>query len=141
MGLENWIPKQNIITLAGLDFNIEESQNIISLSETQKVDRLDAEYWNPKYDEIFSKIENNRKIGLTPLGELVDWKKGIKIGSKEYLDDGKYPFIRVSNLTTKGLDYVAAKFISPELFRELNSFQINRGEILFSKDATPGLHI
>lgn len=98
--------------------------------------RFDAEYWQPKYDEI----ENHIKAkSFAALGSVVDWKKGIEVGSLAYEPKG-IPFIRISNITPQELSHNDEKLISPELYDTLKeNFSPRKGEILFSKDGTAGI--
>ena len=61
------------------------------------------------------------------------------MGSKEYLETGEtgIPFVRVSNLSP--FEVTQEKCISEELCAEIRAHQPKQGEILFSKDATPGI--
>ena len=63
-------------------------------------------------------------------------KKCVEVGSGEYLDEG-IPFVRVSNLSP--FDVTEEKYISENLYEEIKQHQPKQGEILFSKDATPGI--
>ena len=58
------------------------------------------------------------------------------MGGKEYLETG-IPFVRVSNLSP--FEITQEKYISEELYTELTEHQPKQGEILLSKDATPGI--
>ncbi len=103
--------------------------------ETEQAERVDAEYFQPKYDEIVKAIKNYQG-GWDTLGNLVSVKKCVEVGSGEYLDEG-IPFIRVSNLSP--FELTEEKYISEKLYSELTQHQPKQGEILFSKDATPGI--
>lgn len=117
-------------------------------SDSQQAGRFDAEYFQPKYEEIVAAIKNYAS-GWDILGKLVSLKKCIEVGSDEYSNEG-IPFIRVSNLSP--YEITEEKFISEKLYSKLtpkeepginfeksNNHQPKKGEILFSKDATPGL--
>lgn len=108
---------------------------IKNFSETQRANRIDAEYFQPKYEEIVKSIKSY-KGGWDTLGNLVNIKKGIEVGSGEYLDKG-FPFVRVSNLSP--FEITEEKYISQQLYTELKDFKPKFGEILLSKDATPGI--
>ncbi|MEM5800998.1 MAG: restriction endonuclease subunit S [Candidatus Aenigmatarchaeota archaeon] len=110
----------------------------VNLSKVSTVYRMDAEYFNPKYDEIIERI--SKKTELKPLRNFIlSVKKGIEVGSESYQDEG-VPFIRVSNLSVSGLVSKDQKFISEELYEVLeNEFKPVKGEILLTKDATPGI--
>jgi len=104
-------------------------------SETEQAGRFDAEYFQPKYDEIV-KAMKKYKGGWDTLGNLVSVKKCVEVGSGEYQDEG-IPFVRVSNLST--FEVTEEKYISEKLYSEIKQHQPKQGEILFSKDATPGI--
>ncbi len=60
----------------------------------------------------------------------------MEVGSNEYLDEG-IPFVRVSNLSL--FEITKEKYISESLYSKIKEHQPEQGEILFSKDATPGI--
>ncbi len=119
------------------DFKIDDSlYNIVNLSDVQSASRMDAEHFQKKYEELI-KILKKRESSL--LGDLVEMKKGIEPGSEEYLDEGKQ-FIRVSSISKFGINDNALKYLSEELYNNLkNDFEPKPGEILLTKDATPGI--
>ena len=104
-------------------------------SETKRACRIDAEYYQPKYEEIIKAIQSYSG-GWERLGNLVSVKKCVEVGSDEYLDEG-IPFVRVSNLSP--FEITEEKYISEALYLEIKRHQPRKGEILFSKDATPGI--
>jgi restriction endonuclease S subunit len=122
LGLLNWKPEHH------LSF-------IKNYSDSKQAERFDAEYFQPKYDEIVAAIKNYAG-GWDILGNLVSVKKCVEVGSAEYLDEG-IPFIRISNLSP--FEIAEEKYISEKLYSELTQHQPRQGEILFSKDATPGI--
>ena len=67
---------------------------------------------------------------------MVTVKKCVEVGSGEYLDEG-IPFVRVSNLSP--FEITEEKYITEKLYSEIKQHQPKKGEILFSKDATPGI--
>jgi len=106
-----------------------------SFAQVAEHNRLDAEYWQPKYEEMSQKVS---AIPQKELGEISSMKKGVEVGSEEYKEDG-YPFIRVSDFSIYGIDE-AEKKISEKLYRKLKEdFEPNAGEVLFTKDGTIGL--
>jgi restriction endonuclease S subunit len=110
--------------------------SIVNLFDVKTANRIDAEYFQPKYDKLISKIKKqNSKL----LGEIVSIKKGIETGAEEYQDEGKL-FIRVSSLTKQGIIDKDQKYLSDELYQKLKKdFEPRVGEILLTKDATPGV--
>lgn len=134
LGLTNWQPKPELTFIK-------------NYSDTQLAERIDAEYYQPKYEEIIKAIKNYSG-GWESLEKLAHIKKCIEVGSGQYLDEG-VPFVRVSNISP--LEMTEEKYISNELYKELTlkeenipfekskSHQPKKGEILFSKDGTPGI--
>ncbi len=104
-------------------------------SDVEQTERLDAEYFQPKYEEIVHAIKNY-PAGWDTLRNLVTVEKCIEVGRDKYLDEG-IPFVRVSNLSP--FEITEEKYISETLYAEIKQHQPNKGEILFSKDATPGI--
>ncbi len=119
------------------DFEQDESLSwTVHLSNVKTANRADAEYFHPKYEKLISKIKNgDAKV----LGDLVSMKKGIETGSEAYQEEGKL-FIRVSSLSKNGIEDRDQKYLSEELYQKLRKdFEPKAGEILLTKDATPGI--
>ena len=118
------------------DFEVEDDLSyIVNLSEVKFAHRADAEYFQLKYEKIISLIRAN---GGIVLGDLATMKKGIEPGSEAYQDEGKL-FIRVSSLSKNGLEDKDQKYLSDELYQKLKkNYEPKVGEILLTKDATPG---
>lgn len=124
LGLQDWKPAR------ALTF-------VRSYSQAAKAGRMDAEYFHSKYQEMLSRISS--QIRFDRLGRLITYTKGVEVGSEAYTDTG-IPFWRVSNLSKQGLDDSNANFISQSLYESLRqNYEPQQGEILLSKDATPGL--
>ncbi len=109
--------------------------------------RIDAEYFQPKYEEIIEAVKKYKpastkasagKGGFEELGNLVKIRKSVEPWSEAYQESG-IPFVRVSNLSKFELSGNNQQFISEELYNELKTHQPKKGEILLSKDATPGM--
>jgi len=116
-----------------------EKTYIAKLSSVLSSYRIDAEYFQPVYEEMIKKLQK-RSIELKPLKEFIlGVKKGIEIGSENYQDEGK-PFIRVSNLSVYGFTDRDQKYLSEELYQQLkDDYEPKKGDFLLTKDATPGI--
>lgn len=123
LGLLNWKPKHH------LSF-------VKRFSDTQANGRIDAEYFQPMYEEIVKAIKNSKICSY--LGDIVSIRKCVEPGSEAYQDDG-IPFLRVSNLSKLGINVDNQQFLSEALYDTLKMHQPKKGEILLSKDATPGV--
>jgi len=124
LGLINWKPKHELTFIK-------------KYSDMQKSDRFDAEFYEPKYEEIVLAIKKY-KNGFDELGKLVIPRKSIEPGSETYQESG-IPFVRVSNLSKFEISDNNQQFINEELYNQLKHLQPKKGEILLSKDATPGM--
>lgn len=110
---------------------------IRSRNEAAHTLRMDAEHFQPKYQAMFDRL--SPKVTLVPFEKLVALSKGIEAGRSAYTDSG-IPFWRVSNLTKHGLDDSNLNYVSNENYQLLRSdYEPELGEILLSKDASPGI--
>jgi type I restriction enzyme S subunit len=124
IGLGTWQPTHSPIF-------IKSSQALNS------VHRIDAEYFQPKFEAAFENLKKDvRLVHLMRLARLI---KGIEVGSAAYFDRG-CPFWRVSDLSRFGLQDQPGNFIREDLYVRLRKdWEPKAGELLLSKDATPGL--
>lgn len=121
LGLKDWQPSQK-------NTAIKDSE------EVRFFGRADAEFFQPKYDELFEKL---KVVGSSLLSELADYAKGVEPGSDAYTDSGT-PFVRVSDVSINGIEDVE-KYISNELAQSYGGkFSPKKGEVLFTKDGTIG---
>ncbi len=94
--------------------------------------RLDAEYYQPKYDELFSRLS---KFECKRLGDMVQIRKSIEPGSEAYQNKG-IPFIRVSNLSKFGFSDTEIH-LSPDEYGDV--IRPKQNTILLSKDGSVGI--
>ena len=122
LGLSDWQPKHQLTFVK-------------NYSDVEDAERFDADYFQPKYDDIVNAIKNCAG-GWDTLENLATMKKCVEVGSKAYIEEG-IPFVRVSNLSP--YEITKEKYISEELYAAIEEHQPKQGEILLSKDATPGI--
>jgi len=134
LGLLDWRPKHELAFVK-------------NFSNAKNSDRFDAEYFQPKYEEIVEAVKKYKGGPASAkatagkfdeLGNLVKIKKSVEPGSEAYQENG-IPFVRVSNLSKFELSDNNQQFILEELYDELKTHQPKKSEILLSKDATPGM--
>ena len=95
--------------------------------------RLDAEYYQPKYDSLF---EHLAKYKCTKLGDIVTIRKSVEPGSESYIEKG-IPFIRVSDVNKFEIAETDLH-LSPKDFN-LELLKPHKNTILFSKDGSIGI--
>ena len=151
--IENWVKRAKLLMTAS-DAAFGDAQTILlselgltdwrpihqltfvkNYSDTERAGRIDADYFQPKYEEIVNAIKSYPG-GWVRLQNLVTIQKCVEVGSDKYLDEG-IPFVRVSNLSP--FEISEEKYISDELYAEMGHHQPKKGDILLSKDATPGI--
>jgi len=112
---------------------------VANLSDAFSAHRIDAEYFQPAYEEVVEKLREIN-IELKPLRNFIlSIQKGIEPGSENYQNKGK-PFIRVSNLSINGFTDRDQKYLSEELYQQLReTYELKKGDFLLTKDATPGI--
>lgn len=109
---------------------------VVNLLDVKSANRVDAEYFQPKYEKLTARLKTQK---AKPLGDLVSMRKGFEPGSEAYEEEGKL-FIRVSSLSKFGIKDKDQKYLSEELYKRLqNDFEPKVGEVLLTKDATPGI--
>lgn len=133
----------NLLLLNYLSFNTQ--KKIIGIVHTEKTltesfkssGRLDAEYYNPKYDELFETISKFQTMSLGGTQGLVSIKKSIEPGSEAYLEEG-IPFIRVSDVDKYEIS-TPPIMISKDLVPNIKDLYPKKDTILLSKDGSIGI--
>lgn len=128
-------------TLGMADFSPDtETVNIKSFKDSfAATGRLDAEYYQPKYEQVMAHITEQAHDSLSA---LVTMKKSIEPGSDEYSDDEQgLPFMRVADYSKFGVTppqkKIKASFVA-ENKDKLDALMPKAGTILFSKDGSVG---
>ncbi|WP_228458275.1 restriction endonuclease subunit S [Chryseobacterium schmidteae] len=122
------------------DFELSnEAVNIKNFRESFGITkRLDAEYYQKKYEQILDKIVKQKHDSLS---NIVHISKSIEPGSSIYDEDDGLPFYRVSDFSKSGLT-TPSKNLSwdfvTENINQLNRLKPKKNSILFSKDGTVG---
>lgn len=120
LNIKNWIPDKEMISIR-------------SLKDIIKSSRIDAEYYQPQYDELYIMLKKHK---CKTLGEIVQIQKSIEPGSGAYQDSG-IPFYRVSNLSKEGMSDTDIFLDEAQYFTD--SLALRKDTILFSKDGSIGI--
>lgn len=94
--------------------------------------RLDAEYYQPKYDLLFEKLKG---FPTATIKDIATIQKSIEPGSDAYQEEG-IPFIRVANLSKFGLSNSDVKLDTTQFADTIRS---QKDTILLSKDGSVGI--
>ena len=127
IGLKKWKPKTKKIKIGEIEFEGEENISLRMLSEVLKVDRMDAEYWEPKYDEI-EKLIKNYKNGYDYLPNLITISK-----EKIKANKGKtYYYIELADINPNLGVADQTKAIKGEDLPSRARMKIKKGDIIMS---------
>ncbi|MFH0819978.1 MAG: restriction endonuclease subunit S [bacterium] len=128
----------------------------INLADIKIVNRFDAEYFNSPSNKMLAIINKGK---IAKLSDLVEMTKGVEPGAEAYQEPSDAPtgaeamagketmegkkgklFIRVSSISKDGIINKDQKYISEDLYNEYKKdYQPQVGEILLTKDASPGI--
>lgn len=126
------------VNLHEFEPNQDSINNKTFSSSFGKTKRLDAEYYQKKYEQLVSIIEVQRHDVLK---NIVDITKSIEPGSNHYSEEDGLPFYRVSDYNKFGLSKpdkeLTNSFVADnkDLIEKLKP---KKGTILFSKDGSVG---
>lgn len=126
ISLQNFEPSQKSVNIK----NFKESFGITK--------RLDAEYYQIKYEQVIEKIVAQKHDSLINIVEIT---KSIEPGSKHYSDEEGMPFYRVSDYNKFGLskpDKELTKSFVTFNKDQIEKLKPRKGAILFSKDGSVG---
>ena len=120
------------------DFSTTSTHSIKSINESfVRSGRLDAEYYQPKYDVLFNSLAafTTKKLG----GEngIVEYMKSIEPGSDAYVEEG-IPFIRVSDISKFGVSEPEIK-LRGDIVPNPEVLFPQKDTILLSKDGSVGI--
>ncbi len=130
LGIKNWKPKTKKIKLGGKEFEEEENISIRMLSEIMKADRMDAEYWEPKYDEI-EELMKNFKNGFSEISkEFLPKTAKLKINREDY-----YNYVEISSVNTSVGDFNPSYLKGEELPANAK-LKLDKNDLIVSKVRT-----
>lgn len=126
LGLKGFIPTQQAV-------NIKSSKELF-----ETTGRLDAEYYQPKYEEIIFKIKNYSD-GFSYLKDFIkNFSTGYPYQSNTYLDNNGTPLIRINNIYKGYLDISNCAYIPEKDFLLSSKDVAQEDDILISMSGTIG---
>ncbi|MFZ6015260.1 MAG: restriction endonuclease subunit S [Patescibacteria group bacterium] len=124
LGLLDWKPKHELTFIK-------------NFSDIQKAERFDAEYFQPKYEEIINTVKGY-KGGYSELGDFVSsYSMGHPFSSDSYVEDGVY-LIRINNIQKGNLELSNASKIPHEDVNLSKKDIVKENDILISMSGTIG---
>lgn len=122
--------------------DLELSNDVVNIKNFKEsfgvTTRLDAEYYQKKYEQVIEKIITQKH---NQLSNIVEISKSIEPGSEFYSDDTGLPFYRVADYNKFGLskpDKELSNYFVANNIELIEKLKPKEGTILFSKDGSVG---
>lgn len=112
-----------------------DSVSVKKFSETINAGRIDAEYFQPKFDELMRRLAKRDLRDLGGPGGLVDLYKSIDPPSDFYGDEG-VPFVRISDFSKFGVEAPEVR-LPEDVCKDCR--RIRKDTILLTKDGSVGI--
>jgi len=110
--------------------------SIVNLSETQKVNRIDPEYFQPKYERLISKIRSKDFQTLETF--IKTHSTGFPFQSENYQEAG-IPLIRINNIQKGYLDLSNSAYLSEKDYLLSPKDIAKSGDIVLSMSGSIGM--
>ncbi len=121
------------LSLSDFD-NIEKLSSIVNLSEIEIAGRMDAEYFQNKFEILLKRVENNSKVAkLNGIASIV---RGSSI-SPDYYDQEGVPYLRGGDFSSGDIENGNLVYINKK-FTHSNETIINAGDIIFASIGSVG---
>ncbi len=115
-------------TLALDDFTpTKENTSIKTFSQVTKSERLDAEYYQPKFDELMKRIYAHAEKIISVKEIRTENHRGVQ---PDYIEEGEVAVVNSKNILEKGLDYDGFSATSRALWELIPKAHIEKGDIL-----------
>ena len=101
--------------------------SVKSFSETFASGRLDAEYYQAKYDDLLERLHSQAERTILVNEICIINRRGIQ---PEYIDNGEIAVVNSKNILENGLDYENFSSTSSHLWKENPNAHIEKDDIL-----------
>jgi len=114
------------------DFEVENDLSyVVNLSDVKSSHRADAEYFQPKYKELISKLKNKKK-----LGDVTIVKRGSLISPNYYSEEEGVPYLRGGDFSSGRLEKSGLVYINN--FKNKNETIVKTDDIVFASIGSVG---
>lgn len=128
LGLRDWSPSDDSISVKSF---------AESFADTG---RLDAEYYQPKYDELMTLIKNNSVGVVKSINEISEPLRYGSSAKLDYIESG-VPFLRIADITNHRFDAEKIKYILGEAASDEVFASVETNDVLVSRSGTLGLSV
>jgi type I restriction enzyme, S subunit len=116
--------------------NIGSLFSVVNLSDVKNSGRIDAEYFQSKYEKLISKIKNKNPKILESF--VKDYSTGFPFKSDNYREEG-IPLIRINNIKRGFLDLNDTACLSEKDYLLSQKDNAKAGDIVLSMSGTIGM--
>ncbi len=110
--------------------------SVVKMSEAKKANRMDAEYFQPKYDKLISKINDQDSKILENF--VKEYSTGYPFKSENYQEQG-VRLIRINNIRKGFIDLKDTVYLSEKDYLLSPKDTANSGDIVLSMSGTIGM--
>ncbi len=110
--------------------------SIVRLSDVESANRIDAEYFQKKYEKLISKLKNQDPKILADF--VKEYSTGYTFKSENYLEQG-IPLIRINNIRRGYVDLDSAVYLSDKDYSLSPKDTAKSGDIILSMSGTIGM--
>ena len=111
------------------DFEEKESLfSVVNLSDVKNAKRMDAEYFQDKFEDIFSRIKSGAKI--SKFSDIATLVRGSLINPKYYSETEGIPYIRGGDFSSGKLEKQGLIYIKD--FKNNHETMVSNGDIVFA---------
>ncbi len=119
------------------DFQVEDDLfSIINASDVKAVNRIDADYFQPKYELLIAKLKNKQTKPL--LTFVKDYSTGYTFKSENYQEEG-IPLIRINNIKKGFVDLTDTAYLSERDYLLSPKDIAKSGDVVLSMSGTIGM--
>ncbi len=119
------------------DFQVDDDLSfVVNLSDVKSANRIDADYFQPKFEKLISEIK--KKIAKRLEEFIASYSTGFPFKSDNYLEEG-IPLIRINNIKKGYLDLNDTTFLSNRDHMLSLKDIAKTGDIVLSMSGTIGM--
>lgn len=139
LGLLDWKPDTVKFNLGGREFEVEDAISVGKANDIMAAERFDAEYFQPKFRELFKRISSIKHLTLHPIKAF---SQSLRYGTSaclSYVDKG-VPFLRIADLENNRFNNDTVLRISDVQASKLTE-RVAVGDVLISRSGTLGVAV
>jgi len=109
---------------------------VVNLSDVKSANRIDADYFQPKYEKLVAKIKSRNEKRLEEF--VASYSTGFPYKSENYQEDGT-PLIRINNIKKGFIDLNDTAYLSERDYSLSPKDTARPGDIVLSMSGTIGM--